>query len=49
MNKCSPDDDVKDVLEFYNEAKEQAGAKDLPTLENGNQVLVVERKGGIKK
>jgi len=49
MNKCSEDDDIETVLEFYNEARKQAKVEILPELKDGKQVLVVERRAGIKK
>ena len=48
MNKCSEDDEPEEILSFYNEARTQAQAGNLPELKDCAQVLAVTRRSGVK-
>lgn len=45
MNKCNEDDEKKDIINFYNEARKQGELK-LPDLTD-DQILIFERQTGI--
>ena len=50
MNKCTEDDEIEDVIDYYMEAKSQAEATNLPDLAiDDNSVLLICRKNGVKK
>ena len=50
MNKCDEDDEHEDAVDYYEEARKQSGAENLPDLtEATDSVLLVHKQRGVKK